>query len=247
MEIAVTGAEGRMGRKVREEIEKSEHGLAFAVDVEPEEPEVEDVDRLRELLQEEDPDALIDFTAPSATVEFARTCSEAGVPFVTGTTGLDDEQASVLEGAAESVPVLKASNFAPGIQALRNAVREAVSSVPGYDVEVTETHHNGKTDAPSGTALEIVRDIEEEIETSGRTHGREGEQPREEGEIGVHARRAGDVRGEHEVLLAGNHEVLTLRHRSESRNVFAAGAVEAAEWLQDRGTGFYTFDEVFEQ
>jgi len=157
-------------------------------------------DRLGSLLDSEKPDVVIDFTAPEATVRYVRKCSDAGVPIVTGTTGLDEEDLEELRKAGERTQVLLASNFSPGIQTLRKAVIEAVSSLSGYDIEITETHHSSKRDSPSGTAKTILDDIEDAIDVSDRVYGREGTQPRRNGEVGVHARRAGDVRGEHQVL-----------------------------------------------
>jgi 4-hydroxy-tetrahydrodipicolinate reductase len=152
--------------------------------------------------------------------------------------------------------VLHATNFSRGVEALGAAVEGVVGALPGYDVELTETHHNRKRDAPSGTAGTLLDRIETARENGDgnadasngeagrRTYGREGIQPREAGEIGVHVRRAGDVRGEHEVLLAGNDEVLSFTHRAESRRVFAAGALDAAVWLAGREPGIYDFAEV---
>jgi 4-hydroxy-tetrahydrodipicolinate reductase len=206
---------------------------------------VEPAEELGALLAEREPDAMVDFTGPESSVRYVEASAEAGVPAVVGTTGFDDGQSARLEAAADDVPVLRAANFARGVQALLRAVREAVRDLPGYDVEVTETHHNAKRDAPSGTAGELLDAIEAERGgDSQRVHGREGDAPRMEGEVGVHARRAGDVTGEHEVLLAGNHEVLTLTHRAESRGVFAAGALDAAAWLRERDPGFYDFGDV---
>lgn len=248
--IGVTGATGRMGQTVIETIQESEDlKVAFAVD--KDEAEIRDVEvrpdsELEQLLQEERPDAVVDFTAPVATLKYAEACAENNTPMVTGTTGLDEEQLEELKNHGSETPVLKASNFSQGIQALRNAIKEAVSTLPDYDVEVMETHHDQKVDAPSGTAKTIVEDIEEEKDTDQRVHGREGDQPRQEGEIGIHARRAGDIKGEHEVMLADNEEILTVKHRSESRSVFASGALKAAEWIKTRETGFYSFEEVLE-
>lgn len=241
-----------MGREVIEAaVDRDDVDVAFAVNRSPSEAvggvEVRDADDLPSLLAERDPDALVDFTGPESSVEYVAACAEAGVPAVVGTTGFTDEQADALSDAAETVPVLRASNFSRGIAALRRAVRAAVGALPGYDVEVTETHHNGKRDAPSGTALTLVEDIEgEREEITTRTYGREGDAPRSTDEIGVHARRAGDVAGEHEVLLAGDDNVLELTHRAGSRRVFAAGALDAAVWLAGREAGDYDFTEVLE-
>ena len=252
LRIAVTGAGGRMGREViGAATARKDVTVAVAVNRTATGPvagvEVGDADRLDELLAESDADVLIDFTGPASAVAYAETAAKAGVAVVTGTTGFDSGETARLRTASERVPLLKASNFARGLAALRRAVREAVAAVPGYDVELTETHHDGKRDAPSGTARTILDDVEEVSEgLDRRVHGREGDAPREPGEVGVHARRAGDVTGEHEVLLAGNRETLSITHRAGDRGVFAEGALDAAGWLVGRDPAWYDFDDVLE-
>ena len=250
IEVAVTGAGGHMGREVIEAATDRE-GMAVVLAVNRTSVDavaghdVEDEADLPSLLDDRDPDVLVDFTLPEPSTRYVEACADAGVAAVVGTTGFTESQLAVLADAAESVPVLRASNFARGVMALRRAIREAVAALPGYDAELTETHHNRKRDAPSGTALSILEDVDTvRDEHTDRVHGREGEQPREDGEVGVHARRAGDVTGEHELLLAGNHEVLTLTHRAESRGVFAAGALDAADWLVGRPAGEYDFEDT---
>lgn len=248
--LAVTGAGGRMGREVIEAtreradvevvlaVNRSEVGSVAGVDV-------DDAADFASLLREREPDVVVDFTGPESSVDYVSACAEADVAAVVGTTGFDEDGEAVLADASEAVPLLKASNFARGVAAFRQAVREAAAALPGYDIEVMETHHNAKRDAPSGTAKSILDDIEDVREDlTHRTHGREGDQPREDGEIGVHARRAGDITGQHEVLVAGNHELLELTHRAESRGVFAEGALDAAVWLDGRDAGRYDFFDV---
>ncbi|MFA9414892.1 4-hydroxy-tetrahydrodipicolinate reductase [Natrinema sp. HArc-T2] len=251
--LGVTGATGRMGREVlaaatgREDCE-----VVFAVNRDPDGEtvdgvEIEPASEFDSLVAEREPTAVIDFTGPESAVEYAETCADAGVAFVTGTTGFDDDGLEALEAASEDVPVLHAPNFARGVQALVNVVGEAVQNLPGYDVELVETHHNGKRDAPSGTANRLLEEIEANGDFTERTHGREGDAPREAGEIGVHALRAGDITGEHEIILAGNHEEVRLTHRAEDRGVFAAGAVDAAVWIAGRKAGSYDFADVISE
>jgi 4-hydroxy-tetrahydrodipicolinate reductase len=252
MNIAVTGATGRMGRTVIETaIDHEDVTVAFGIDPDVESGEVAGVrvyhpDELESLLEEARPNAVIDFTVPEAAVATAEAAADAAAPMVIGTTGFDDDQERRLGELAERVPILKTGNFSRGIQALLIALEDALSALPGYDVEVTETHHNGKLDAPSGTAGMILDRIESVRGESERVHGRVGDQPREDGEVGVHARRVGDVGSEHEVLIGGNEELLTLNHRSSSRRVFAEGAVDAAVWLAGQRPDLYGFDDVLE-
>jgi 4-hydroxy-tetrahydrodipicolinate reductase len=252
MRVVVTGATGRTGGEVAQEVAERGHelvpvsrdpaGTVAGADLRP----AEDLPALLAGGTDDGEETvLVDFTVPVASVDYVGHAAGAGVPAVVGTTGFDGEGIAALDDAAESIPLLKASNFARGVQALLNVVREAATALPGYDVELTETHHNGKRDAPSGTANTLLDALDDAREESlDRTHGREGEDPREPGQVGVHVRRAGTVRGEHELMFAANDEVLALTHRAESRGVFAAGAVDAAEWLSDREPGRYEFGDV---
>lgn len=245
MKLVVVGATGRTGSEIVAEADERDHdvvgiareaGTVEGVSVRPSE-------ELSEVLT--DADAAIDFTVPDATRTHVETAVDAGVPYVVGTTGFDEAGIERLRSASESIAVLKASNFARGVQALLRLVEAGVQALPEYDIELTETHHRGKRDAPSGTANTILDAVDSTRgEKLDRTHGREGEHRREDSEVGVHVRRAGTVRGEHEIMLAGNDEVVTVTHRAESRRVFAAGAVDAAEWLAGRSPGWYEFGDV---
>jgi 4-hydroxy-tetrahydrodipicolinate reductase len=251
--LAVTGATGRMGREVLAAAADRQHcEVVVAVNRSPvAEPlsgvDIESADEFGALLADRKPDVVVDFTGPESAVDYATVCGQYGIGFVTGTTGFDEIEQAELETASESTAVLKASNFSRGVAALRLAVQEATAALPAADIELTETHHNAKRDAPSGTAKTLLDDIEEVREDiTERVHGREGEAPRSTDEIGVHARRAGDVAGEHEVLLGGNNETLSLTHRAGDRSIFADGALDAAVWLAGREAGWYDFFEVIQ-
>lgn len=247
MNLTVIGATGRTGSEIVAEASGRGHdvvGVATSA-VSIEDVRVYPSDELPDLL--DDADVVVDFTVPGASREYADAVAEAGVPYVVGTTGFEENGLDVLRDASESTAVLKASNFARGVQALLQVVEAGIEALPDYDVELTETHHSGKRDAPSGTANTILDVVDSARgEDLVRSHGREGEHRRADSEVGVHVRRAGTVRGEHEVMVAGNDEILTLTHRAESRRVFAAGAVDAAEWLQDKTPGWYDFEDVLE-
>ncbi|GAD51708.1 dihydrodipicolinate reductase [Halarchaeum acidiphilum MH1-52-1] len=251
--VAVTGATGRMGRTVLSVARDRGIDVAFAVNRDASGEHVEGVPvrpsaEFEALLDEERPDAVVDFTGPDATVAFAGACATSGVPLVTGTTGFSEADVAALEEASIDAPILVGANFSRGVQALLDAVESAVTDLPEYDVELTETHHDGKRDAPSGTAKVILDRIEGARDAaSERVHGREGEAPRDDDEIGVHARRAGDITGEHEVLLAGNHEALELTHRAGSRDVFAEGALDAAAWIATQPADYYRFETIASQ
>jgi len=249
MKIAVTGATGQMGNNVIKVARDRGDQINLAVDREETENrglEVESDENFEELLRENSVDVIVDFTVPAGTMRYLEAARETKTPIVIGTTGFSEEQEREIEEAGEEIPVLKASNFSKGINVMRELVKEASGKLEDYDIEVTETHHNGKRDAPSGTVNTLLDDIREARGDFEEVHGREGEAPREEDEVGVHAKRAGDIKGSHEVLLAGVEEVLEIKHRSESREVFASGALEAAKWIKDENPGSYSFSTVIE-
>ncbi|ELZ12224.1 dihydrodipicolinate reductase [Halovivax asiaticus JCM 14624] len=256
LRLGVTGATGRMGRVVlATAVERPDCDVVFAVNRSPASDAVEGVEiepavAFDALIADREPHAVVDFTGAGAAVDYAVTCAEEGVPFVTGTTGMDETQLDRLCEASESVPVLHASNFSRGVAVLDELLAEAVRRLPDYDIELVETHHSGKRDAPSGTTTRLLATLESahpgEDEIPDRVHGREGDAPREPGEIGVHSVRAGAIAGEHEILLAGNHEEIRLCHRAGDRGVFAAGALDAAAWLAGRDPGWYDFREVID-
>jgi 4-hydroxy-tetrahydrodipicolinate reductase len=248
--IAVNGAAGRMGRTVIETASEREDldvvvGLDANDDDDVQGVPVVHADDVADGLAEYEPQVVVDFTVPESTLALAEACVDADVGLVVGTTGFDSGGMASLREASETVPVLKATNFSRGIQVLLRTVREAVSALPDYDLELMETHHNDKIDAPSGTARTILETVQAERDVE-PVYGREGHAPRDDDEIGVFARRAGDIRGEHELILAGNDEVVSLSHHAEDRAVFAAGALDAAEWLAGRDPEWYSFGAVIE-
>jgi len=247
--VAVNGVAGRMGRTLVETAaDRADVTVTVGVDVDADADlgvPVYEPDAAASAFADRDPDVVVDFTVPEATLDLVGACEGAGVPLVIGTTGFDEAGIERLETASERVPVLKATNFSRGIQAFLRALEPALETLADYDVELAETHHNAKIDAPSGTANTILEAIQEQRDLD-PVYGREGVQPREDDEIGVLVSRLGDVRGEHEVRLGDNDEVLTLAHRAEDRAVFAAGALDAAAWLATQNPGWYTFGDAID-
>jgi 4-hydroxy-tetrahydrodipicolinate reductase len=195
-------------------------------------------------------DVVIDFTVPQATVEHARLAAQAGAAMVIGTTGLDKEQAGVIDAAARHVPIVWAPNMSVGVTLLL-ALTEQVASILGpddYDIDIVEMHHKHKIDAPSGTALGLGhaaaagRGVDLDTVYKAARDGITGARPT--GEIGFAVLRGGDVVGEHSVVYAGDGERVELTHKAGSRKVFAAGAVRAALWTQGRAAGLYSMRNV---
>lgn len=187
-------------------------------------------------------DVVIDFTAPGVVAGLAAACVAARRPLVCGTTGLAADDLAALEAAATSIPVFYARNMSLGVQALVDLLPGLACTLRGYDVEIVETHHRHKTDAPSGTALVLAEAIARArgIElTEHLTHGRSGIAPRQPGEIGMHSVRAGGIPGEHTILFANDGEEIRLVHRAAGRQTFALGALDAARFVASRAPGWY--------
>ena len=196
-------------------------------------------------------DVAIDFSVPQSTLTNLRSAADAGVAYVTGTTGFDAAGRKEIESLAARIPVIHAPNFSLAVNVLTWLVREAACRLgPDFDAELVELHHSAKRDAPSGTALRLAeavaagrsQNLEEHLvlERAGETGARPA------AAIGIQTLRGGDNPGEHSVLFLGRGERLELVHRAATREHFAHGAVRAARWLIGRKPGLYPLERVFE-
>jgi 4-hydroxy-tetrahydrodipicolinate reductase len=194
-------------------------------------------------------DAVIDFTAPMATVAFAGLAAASGTVHVIGTTGMSDDEVAQLDGPSGKTVIVRAGNMSLGVNLLTQLTKRVAAALDeDYDIEVIEAHHNQKVDAPSGTALMLG-----EAAAEGRgvslndvsDRGRDGiTGARKRGDIGFTAIRGGDIVGEHDVLFAAAGERIILRHVASDRSVFARGALKAAVWGQGRAAGAYDMLDV---
>jgi len=194
-------------------------------------------------------DAVIDFTAPAATLAHAKLAAELGKALIVGTTGIDAAHEAELRAAAAKTSIVYAPNFSVGVNLLLNLVEKVASILdPSYDIEIVEMHHHHKVDAPSGTALGLGR-----AAAAGRqvslddvaVRQRDGiVGPRKTGEIGFATLRGGDVVGDHTVMFAAEGERIELTHKAQSRAVFSKGAVRAARWAVGRQPGLYDMSDV---
>jgi 4-hydroxy-tetrahydrodipicolinate reductase len=193
-----------------------------------------------------DATTIVDFSTAEAMVAHCRLAALAGKRFVTGVTGLSAVQTHALEESGQQIPVVYASNFSVGVSVLCTLVAEAASKLgPDYDVEVIETHHRMKKDAPSGTAARLVDILTAGAGRARVVHGRQGavgEKPKYE--IGVSSIRTGGVVGEHTVVFGSAGERIELTHKAESRAALATGVVAAIRFLKSRAPGFYTIEDV---
>jgi 4-hydroxy-tetrahydrodipicolinate reductase len=194
-------------------------------------------------------DAVLDFTAPGASVAYAELTAQARLVHVIGTTGFEATHEEKLRAAARHARIVKSGNMSLGVNLLAALVRRAAAALgPDYDLEVLEMHHRHKVDAPSGTALLLGEAAAEgrgvDLGTAS-VRVRDGHTgPRESGTIGFATLRGGSVVGEHSVILAGEGERVELTHRAQDRSIFARGAVKAALWGFDKKPGLYTMADV---
>ena len=258
MKLTIHGASGRVGAAIVPLLRGTDDTIVGAVAA-PGTPEIgRDLGEIHGLspmgvLVQDDlasamlgADVVIDFSHASAVASLMRHAARARVAVVSGTTGLGAGEFAAVDEAARSVPVLWAPNFSLGIQVLAELVRHAVARLgPAFDVEIVETHHRNKADAPSGTAIRLAREVQAVRGDSRRVHGREGMVgARRAEELGVMALRGGDVVGDHVVHLLGLGERLELTHRATSREVFARGAIFAARTLIGKPAGRYSLADV---
>ncbi len=236
--IGIIGSEGRMGKALAEAIVAAGEAHAGGIDMGG------DPLALAKASQ-----VLVDFSSPKALEANLDAAVAAGVPVVIGTTGLEERHHFLIDDAAQNIAVLQTGNTSLGVTMLAWLVREAAARLgEDWDIEIAETHHRHKVDAPSGTATLLG-----EAAAAGRgvdlarmsARGRDGiTGARAAGTIGFASLRGGEVAGDHTVHFLSAHEHLSLRHHAENRTIFAQGAVKAAQWLLGKPAGRYTMPEV---
>jgi 4-hydroxy-tetrahydrodipicolinate reductase len=234
--IAIVGARGRMGQAIARLA--PDQGVDVVLAIDKAEGDLAS-------LKKSGAEVLIDFSTPDVTTSAARACADAGVALVSGTTGLDESHWDALSDAAKRVPVLWEPNMSVGVLVLGELLRSVLPMLgEGFDVEIVETHHRLKVDAPSGTAKRLA-EIAHEARNGPSVTGREGKPgKRTNDEVGVLAVRGGDVIGDHVIHLLGPGERLELVHRATSRDVFAHGALRAAKWIAKKPAARYALTDV---
>jgi len=259
IKIAVTGACGKMGGLIIENILKSQDlKLVAAIDVTNIGKDIGEVMRIQSLgltvndakdidnvLKKSKPDVLIDFTIAHAAVNNITSSARNKVNLVVGTTGFTPEQRAIIDKAIKDngIAAVITPNFSIGVNVFWGLLAEAAKRLDDYDIEIIEAHHNQKKDAPSGTAMKAAEVISQTLGGKEFVYGRKGLAPRKK-EIGIHAVRGGDIVGDHTVLFAGDGERIEIKHQAHSRAAFAKGAVRAAEWVSKRQPGIYEMTDV---
>lgn len=262
LNIAVAGCAGRMGRQLLTAARAAGHRLSGGAEAPGNEGLGQDIGHLAGFepvgvnatdqiaIAASEAGVWIDFTVPAATLQALSVLPGLGVrAVVIGTTGFTGEQEQQIAAAAEKLAIVKAGNYSLGVNLLEALVRQAAARLgEDWDIEVAETHHRHKVDAPSGTALMLG---EAAAQGRGRPlselraapyHGPDAK--RVPGQIGFSVRRTGGVIGDHEVTLGSEMEVISLRHVAQNRAVFAHGAIKAAEWAAEQAPGLYDMSDV---
>lgn len=248
IDIIMHGCNGKMGRVISDIVAKDE-SVQIVAGVDPYTGVQQDYPVFSKIEEcDVRADVIIDFAAAAAVDDLLGYCVSMQVPCVLCTTGLSEEQLAKVADAATKVAILKSANMSLGINMLLKLLKEATNVLAdaGYDIEIVEKHHKLKVDAPSGTALALADSINEELDMSyaynyDRSTVRE---PRAKKEIGISAIRGGTIVGEHDVIFAGEDEVITFSHTAYSKAVFAKGAVQAAKYLAGRSAGMYNMSNV---
>ena len=239
MRAVVCGANGAMGKLLCAHLGNE---VAGKVSIDGE----NNVPRTFQELGDVQADVVIDFShhsAATAVVEYAKKC---GCAAVIGTTGHTPEEKAAITAAAEHIPVFWAGNMSLGIAVLCRLAKQAAAMFPDADIEIVEVHHNRKVDAPSGTALMLYEAVKAARPEASAHCGRAGEGKRTKEEIGISSLRMGNVVGIHEVHIATNNQILTLRHEATNRGMFAEGGVDAARFVCGKPAGLYNMTQLLE-
>ena len=245
--ILLCGANGKMGQAVTRVAEQNESATIVAgydvLDTSSNGfPVYDDLSKITEKV-----DVIIDFSHPSLTDNILDFAKINNFPAVICTTGLSADQISRIEYESKYIPIFFSANMSLGVNLLMDLVTKAAKVLEdNFDIEIIEKHHNQKLDAPSGTALAIADTISDAISYAPEyTYDRHSvRKKRDKREIGIHAVRGGTIVGEHSVIFAGNDEVIEIKHSATSKEVFAVGAVSAAEFLKDKPAGFYNMKNL---
>ena len=246
IKVLINGCNGKMGQEVAKQIDKTE---GFTV--------LSGVDRLDtgdnkfpvytsyESINEM-PDIIIDFSVPESTFKALEFASKNNIPIVIATTGFTDEQIDKINEYSKSIPIFKSANMSYEINLMAKIVSQMATLINDADIEIVETHHNRKIDAPSGTALLLADSINNALDKKmtyeyNRHAKRE---KRSKNEIGIHSIRGGNVVGKHTVSFFSDDECFEITHNVSSRSVFAKGAVKAADFLAHKAPGLYDMNDL---
>ncbi len=243
--VLVSGCNGHMGKIVCRLIEQSNlFEFQYGFDKEILEISNDCFTNLSDIPESDLPDIIIDFSAREATMKLLPFAAKFNIPIVIATTGLFEDDIEKIRKVANSIPVFQSANMSVEVCLIKNILKMIAPKLQESDIEIHETHHNRKKDAPSGTAYMFADAILESLGESKNkcVYARAGK--REKGQIGVSSSRGGNVVGDHKISFFGQYETLEIKHSALSRDLFAEGALKAAEFLLKQGPGLYNMDDM---
>lgn len=244
--VLVSGCNGHMGQILCRMIDESDNfQVQYAYDKTAWEwPNYHVCTALGDIDAEELPDVIIDFSAPKGIIQLLDFATCFSIPTVIATTGFDCWQNEIIKEASESIPIFQSANMSLEITLLKRILQMVASKLADCDIEISETHHNRKKDAPSGTALLLAKAINEALGNTKKVVPHRGGK-RNDNEIGISSIRGGNIVGEHSVFFFGEYDTLEIKHTAYSRDLFAQGALKAAEFLlSQKKPGLYTMDDL---
>lgn len=247
LEVMVNGCYGKMGQIVCDLIEQNENLVLkcgfdknitgeFAFPV---------YDKIENIVEK--PDVIIDFSIPVATLTILQYAVSNHVPIVIATTGFTNEEELIIKEASKKIPIFKSANMSYDIMIMKKLVQWLAPLLKNTDIEITETHHNRKIDSPSGTAQMLADSINKSLGNSlyYEYNRHDKHEKRNKNEIGINSIRGGNNVGEHTVQFFGEYETFEIKHTSYSRNLFAEGALKAADFIVTKSNGLYNMEDMF--
>lgn len=246
IKLCIVGANGKMGKKVKENCANF-NGISPVCGINKEEnltdkafPIYDTFDKIKGKI-----DVIIDFSSPKVLENELDYCIKTKTPLVLCSTGLDEKDEEKVKLASKKIAIFRSANMSLGVNVLIELAKKAYSNLLGFDIEIIEKHHNQKKDAPSGTALMIANEIKKLDNDKTFTFGRNGlVGARDKNEIGIHSIRGGNIVGEHQVIFAGESETITLTHEATDRAVFAVGAIKASLFIMNKKNGLFDMSDM---
>lgn len=247
LEVMVNGCSGKMGQIVCDLVEQNENlvlkcGFDKQVTGEFAFPVFNSIENIPEK-----PDVIIDFSVPVATLQILKYAVQEYVPIVIATTGFSSDEEKMIEEYSKQIPIFKSANMSYDIMIMKKLVQWLAPLLKDTDIEITETHHNRKIDSPSGTAQMLADSINSSLgnHLHYEYNRHDKREKRDKNEIGMNSIRGGNIVGEHVVQFFGKYETFELKHTAHSRNVFAEGALKAAQFLVNKQNGLYNMEDMF--
>lgn len=246
MKLLISGILGHMGREVYN-IAKDDEDISeiCGVDINANNSNIENVKVYEKFFDvNQKVDMIIDFSNHMLTKDLIEYATKNNISTVIATTGQTEEEKTIINEASKTIPIFFAANYSIGVNLLIDLAKKSAEVMKDAEIEIIETHHNRKLDAPSGTALAIANGIKEVRKDAVFNMGRSGEKKRDKNEIGINSIRIGDIVGIHEVLIGTKYQTITLKHEAYDRAVFAEGAILAAKFLINKNAKLYNMNDL---